>query len=237
MIPVIVLRPQPGCDRTVAAARARGLDARGYPLFAVEPRAWEAPAPDSFDALLIGSGNALRQAGDALHAYPGKPAYAVGATTARAAAAARLEVVATGSGGLQSVLARLRPEHRRLLRLAGEARIALDLPAGCSMVERVVYASEPLAMAPELAALLASPILVLLHSAEAARHFASECARLCVDRSRIAIAALGERIADAAGQGWGALAWCGTPDEPALLALAARMCQEADQPSGTMHAR
>ena len=45
MIPLIVIRPQPGCDASVAAARARGLDAHGFPLFAVRALDWQPPAP------------------------------------------------------------------------------------------------------------------------------------------------------------------------------------------------
>ena len=47
MIPLAIIRPQPGNAATVAAARARGLDAQGFPLFAVTPLAWQAPAASS----------------------------------------------------------------------------------------------------------------------------------------------------------------------------------------------
>jgi uroporphyrinogen-III synthase len=119
MIPVVAIRPQPGCDATVAAARAAGLDARGFPLFEVRPLAWQPPSAESFDALLLGSANALRHAGPPLDGYHGKPAYAVGATTADAASAAGLDVIAVGSGGLKLLLPRLAADHRRLLRLSG----------------------------------------------------------------------------------------------------------------------
>ena len=88
MIPVIVIRPQPGCDATVAAASDMDLEVHGFPLFEVRPLAWEAPDPDEIDALLIGSANALRHAGAALSAFRGKPTYTVGETTAEAARAA-----------------------------------------------------------------------------------------------------------------------------------------------------
>ena len=82
MTPLIVIRPQPGCDASVAAARAFGLVAQGHPLFEVRPLEWDAPDPASFDALLIGSANALRHGGAALAQYRGRPAYVVGETTA-----------------------------------------------------------------------------------------------------------------------------------------------------------
>lgn len=227
MMPAIIIRPQPGCDATVAAARAAGLDARGFPLFAVTPVAWQPPPADTVDAVLLGSANAIRHAGSGLAVLRGKPAYAVGQTTATAARNAGLNVIDTGEGGLQPVLSRVRPEHRRLLRLAGRERIVLTPPAGVEMAECVVYASEPQPMPDELATLLhAGPALVLLHSAEAARHFAASSDARGIARGTIALAVIGPRVAQAAGEGWARLECAPRPGDAALLALAARMCQE-----------
>lgn len=225
MMPVIVLRPEPGCAATVAAARAAGLDARGFALFAVAPVAWQAPSPESFDALLIGSANALRHGGPELGRYRGKPAYAVGETTAQAARAAGLDVAATGSGGLQTVLAGVAPAHARLLRLAGEDRVTLSPPPGIALTERVVYASRPLAMPAPLAQLLRAPALVLLHSAQAARHFAASCDAAGIARGQLALAAIGPRVLAAAGTGWNRIEAAAAPDDAALLALARQMCE------------
>jgi uroporphyrinogen-III synthase len=226
MKPVIVIRPQPGCDATVAAAQALGLAAYGFPLFEVRPVAWYAPPPESFDALLLGSANAPRQAGPALLAYHAKPAYVVGPATAEAARAAGLDIAAVGAGGLKAVLPLLAPGHRRLLRLSGRERVVLTPPRGVSIIERVVYASEPLPLPIALRALLDRPAVVLLHSAEAAHHFAVLCDTHHIPRSTLALAALGPRIARAAGGGWAALAAAGAPNDTALLALARQMCQE-----------
>jgi uroporphyrinogen-III synthase len=227
MIPVIVIRPQPGCDATTAAARAAGMDARGFPLFAVRPVAWDAPPAESFDALLLGSANALRHAGPALDAYRGKPAYAVGATTADAAGAAGLDVAAVGTGGLKSLLPHLAPSHRRLLRLSGRERVMLTPPRGVTIRECVVYASEPLPLPPALAALMRRPALVLLHSAEAAHHFAGLCDAHRIDRAGLRLAAIGPRVAGAAGSGWAAIATADMPSDTAMLALARDLCQDA----------
>jgi len=91
MLPLIVIRPEPGCTATVSAARAAGLDPHGFPLFAVVARSWQAPPPDQFDALLLGSANALRAAGPGLAALRHLPAYCVGETTAAAAREAGLK--------------------------------------------------------------------------------------------------------------------------------------------------
>lgn len=225
MLPVVVIRPEPGCGATVAVARALGLDARGHPLFAVRPVAWEPPAAGDFDGLLLGSANALRHGGDAIAAWAGKPAWVVGQATADAARASGLIVAATGQGGLQTVLDTLAGSGLRLLRLAARQRIVLEPPRGVRIEERIVYASEPCTMTDEMAGLLASPALVLLHSAEAARHFASECDTRALARSRIALATIGPRVAAAAGEGWARIETAARPDDAALLAIAAQMCK------------
>lgn len=226
MIPLVVIRPQPGCDASVAAATKLGLDASGFPLFEVRPCDWELPQPDTFDALLIGSSNALRHGGAALDALKGRPAYAVGETTARACRDAGLEVLATGEGGLQQVLSRLDPAHRRLLRLTGAARVALEPPPGVTVTERIVYASEPVPMPAALAELLRQPAVVMLHSAEAARHFRQQCEADAIDPGLHALACIGPRVADAAGAGWRAVRAATVPSEEALLALCCEMCKE-----------
>lgn len=229
MIPIVVIRPQPGCDATVAAARQIGLQAHGHPLFEVECLPWDAPDARDFDALLIGSANALAHAGPALAGYAGMPAYVVGEKTAEAASAAGLRVAAIGGGGgLQGVLDEVRPPHRRLLRLAGRERIALSPPPGVTLEERLVYASVPRPMPEALAELLALPAIVLLHSGEAARHFAAQCDARGVARDALCLVAIGPRVAEAAGRGWAETAIAETPRDSAMLALARLMCQRAD---------
>jgi uroporphyrinogen-III synthase len=195
-------------------------------LFAVRPRSWQAPLVASYDALVLGSANALRMAGPGLAALHSLPVYAVGEATAAAARAAGLNVVVTGSGGLQAVLGLLTEGHRRLLRLAGEERVPLTLPKGVTMDERVVYASETVAMNAELTALLRNPAIVAVHSAEAARHLTSQCVARGIRRAPLRLAVLAPRIAAACGDGWGEIAVAALPDDKPLLALARQMCQD-----------
>lgn len=228
---LVIIRPEPGAATTLAAARAHGHEALSFPLFKVEPVNWMVPEPETFDAVLIGSANALRHGGAGMLQYHGKPAYAVGATTAKAADAAGLTVVATGSGGMQALFASLAPSHRHLLRLSGQVHVALSPPTGITLIERVVYDSVAQAMPKDLARLLATRALtgavVLLHSAEAAGHFSSECDRLRMPRAHIRLAALGPRIAAAAGSGWMSVASAEKPGDAALLALAGQLCQSS----------
>lgn len=230
LIPALVIRPEPGCSTTVAALQTMRVAARGAPLFAVTPIDWTLPEPASYDALLIGSANALRHGGAELAALRGRPTYAVGATTADAARAAGLEVIATGEGGLQALLAHLAPAHRRLLRLSGRERIELEPPPGITISQVVVYASDPLPMPPEAARALRQPAVIVLHSGEAARHFAGQCDALAIDRSQLHLAAIGSRVLAAAGPGWASVRAAPRPEEQALLALAYDMCQTSHKP-------
>ncbi len=226
MKPVIIIRPQPGASATLAAARAMNLNAHVFPMFQVHPMPWDMPDAESFDALLLGSANAVRHGGAALSTYAGKPTYAVGEITAQTARDAGLDVIQTGTGGLQDVLGTLTPDHRRLLRLAGKQRVELTAPNGVSITECEVYSSDPLPMPGELTKILARPALVMLHSAEAARHFAASCETRGIDRSMVMLACIGPRVADAAGNGWQDVRAAAESSEKALLALAREMCKE-----------
>jgi uroporphyrinogen-III synthase len=224
MTRVVVLRPEPGNAATCTAARALGLDPYAAPLFATGPVGWQCPAPPPPDGLLIGSAAVFAHGGDALTALRAVPVHAVGATTARAAHAAGFTVATTGSGGLQAVVDTL--PAGQYLRLAGEAHVPLTLPAGVSVETIVVYAARPLALNDDAATLIArEPVVALLHSAEAARHFAAECDRLNLARDHIALACLGPRIVPAAGPGWRTVHVAATPDDQAVLFLARQMCQ------------
>ena len=223
-LPIVAIRPEPGCSATVALAAKAGLAIEPWPLFEVRPLAWD-PAPDGVEGLLLGSANAVRQAGPGLDAYRGMAAYAVGRATAAAAEAAGLRIGAVGRGGLQPLLDTLRPPLT-LLRLAGEEHVPLRRPLGIVIETRIVYRNAPLPLPGGLAETLRQGALVLLHSAAAARHLAVECDRAGVPRGGVALAALGPRIAEAAGAGWRECRAAAEPHDAALLALVRDMCHE-----------
>jgi len=223
--PVLTIRPQPGCAQTVAAGSLVGLAIEPCPLFEIRPLAWDPPPPERIDALLFGSANAVRHGGPALDGFRGKPAYAVGEATAAVAQAAGFTVAAAGRGNLQTLLDTL-PSPLTLLRLPGAEHMPLACPPGIAVETRIAYESVPLPLPAVTAALLSNGALVLLHSAAAARHFAGECDRLGVPRAGVSLAALGPRIAAAAGEGWRAVRSAAEPREAALLALAHQMCHD-----------
>lgn len=222
---VLAIRPEPGCSATLGAGRAAGLSIEGCPLFEIRPLAWDAPPADSIDGLLLGSANAVRHGGTALESYRSKPVYAVGSATAAAAEAAGFTVAAIGPGVLQKLVDKLAPPLR-LLRLTGAEHVPLAPPQGIEVIVRVGYESVPAPLPNALAERLRGGALVLLHSAAAARHFAAECDRHGVSRDALRIAALGPRIAAAAGEGWGEVRSAAEPSEAEILALTRQMCQE-----------
>ena len=192
-----------------------GLKPVPCPLFEVEAVAWAAPEPRTFDFVLFTSANAPRHGGDQLASLTTLPALAVGQATAEAARAAGFRVVKTGEAGIDSLLAAL-PGSQRLIHLTGvEHRVAVTAHA----IETVViYHSIELA-APVIPS---GGLVALVHSPRAAARFA-EVAR---DRAGITIAAISAAAAAACGHGWNNVAIAEQPSDGALLALAARLCQD-----------
>ena len=224
MTQVIAIRPEPGLSASLNAGRDLGLEITGTPLFEIRGLDWDVPDPERFDALLIGSANAIRHGGENLQAFLRKPAYVVGKSTESAARAAGFSIASVGSGGLQGVLDAVEPPVR-LLRIAGAEHVPLTPPEGVSFETVIAYESVPLPLDAAMFAGNIGRLIVLLHSAAAAEHFAAECARLGIARSGIEIAVLGPRIASAAGKEWRAILVSPRPNGADLLAMVRGLCQ------------
>lgn len=221
-LPLVVIRPEPGNAATCAAARALGLNPAGFPLFDVAPLPWQVPE-GPFDAILAGSANVFRHGGDQLAGLRAVPVIAVGATTAQAARDAGFAVARIGEGGLQPVVADLPPGN--YLRIAGEDRVELTPREGVRIATAVAYAAHKSPILSALAHILRKGAVVLLHSGEAARHFADECQRLEILRESLHLACLAPRIAAMAGAGWATIATAPERTDAMLLETARRMCQ------------
>jgi len=193
-LPLIVLRPEPGCAATVARAAALGLDAHGCPLFAIEARGWTPPPADAFSALLLTSANAVRHGGAALHRYRSLPVWAVGEATAEAAREAGFTIAATGDAGAQALVERMRGQADQILWLCGEQRSAIAAPVA-TITALPVYAARRIEPAPQLAALLAEPAVAMVHSARAGKALGE----LVGERAALSIAAIGAPPAVPAG--------------------------------------
>ena len=226
-----IIRPEPGWRASAEAAGALGIAVDGHPMFRVEAAEWEAPDPSDFDAILAGSANVFRHGGPQLKQLTSLRVHAVGRTTADAADNAGFPIAGIGSGGLQSMIDDFQTGSgagtKRLLRLCGEERVALSPPDGSTIEERVLYRTVALPMERGLADRLARGGIVALHSGAAAAHFRDRCLEARLDLSRISVAALGPRIAAMAGPGWQSIHIPETPNDTALLALIAPLCQSA----------
>ena len=215
---VLVLRPEPGASATVKRARECGLDAVAVPLFEIEALHWAAPEPSGFDGLLLTSANAVRCAGEQLRTLRGLKTFAVGEATAQAACDAGCDVAAVGDSGAERLLGSVDPDLQ-LLHLCGEDRTDLG-GAQQQITPVVVYRSKPVD-APNLSSVPRS--VALIHSPRAGERFAE----LVRDRASVAIAAISAAAAEAVGDGWERVEAADQPSDDALLALAARLCNNS----------
>lgn len=166
----------------------------------------------------------FRTGGEGLSKLSKLPVHAVGKSTAQLAKASGFSVELVGERGLQSVLDQLPNGQHRLLRLGGEARVELDPPEGVTVDEVIVYRVSGTTISSDLSGILATDCIVLLHSAEAGKHFASEVDRLAIARGNITIVTLGPRISAVVGGGWAGVNTAEAPNDAALLALARQLC-------------
>ena len=214
-----VVRPEPGASATVERARAIGLDAFALPLFEVAAIAWEVPPAAQFDALLLTSANAVRHGGAGLDELRGLPVHAVGEATAAAARAAGFEIASCGDGGVERLLEALPPDLR-LLHLCGEHRTAVKPRQ--KIIALPVYRSTQLPAPEALHEIDGQAVAV--HSPRAGQRLAELVDQAGIDRAAIRIAAISPAAAAAAGAGWDRIEVAETPADAALLALAARLC-------------
>ncbi|MDZ7282448.1 uroporphyrinogen-III synthase [Sphingomonas sanguinis] len=211
---VVVVRPEPGHAATIAALQEVGLEARSLPLFSARAVDWTPPEPDTVDALLFTSAQGVRLAGSALDPIRHKPVIAVGPATAAAAREAGLAVVLTGAADAATVVAQARAQgFERLLHLAGRDRVETGAMA------RIVYAADPVAVAPDAIAALAGQI-VLLHSARAAARLAELVEQAGLLRATVSLVAISAKTAAAAGSGWRIVAIAEGPRDDAMVAAA-----------------
>jgi uroporphyrinogen-III synthase len=196
-----------------------GLDALAVPLFRIEPIEWQAPEPAGFDGLLLTSANAVRHGGDQLETLRGLPVYAVGEASAEAARAAGFDIAGSGEAGVERLLGSI-DGGLRLLHLCGEHRMAVEATQAITAVP--VYRSAELPAPAGLARIAGQTAAV--HSPRAGRRLAELVDEAGVDRSTIRIAAISDAAVAAMSGGWDACEAAERPDDRALLALAARLC-------------
>ncbi len=220
MRPLVIVRPEPGATATARAAGDLGLSTIVMPLFAVRPLDWERPDARHFDALLLTSANAVRNAGEGLERYRRLPAHCVGEATAAAARQAGLAVESVGPGTIDPLLASL-PTRLRLLHLCGAHRRE-PAPPSQQITVVPVYEAVELPAGERVAELEGA--VVAVHSPRAAERVARVVEDAGLDRGRIAIVAISPEAGRGAGGGWSAVEIAPEPSDRAILAIAARLC-------------
>ena len=228
MKPLVIVRPEPGASATAQAVRQLGLQPLVMPLFEILPLEWHPPGADGFDALLFTSANAIRHGGRGLDALSSLPAHCVGEATARAASDMGFEVASVGSGRVDSLLDSL-PAELRLLHLGGFHRREPNAPRQ-SIHVIPVYAAGELAVPEGFREV--EDCVIAVHSPRSAARVGGLVDELGLRRGRIALAAISPEAAEAAGTGWEAALPARTPDDSALLAIAAELCKNPRRWSG-----
>jgi len=224
MTPLLVLRPEPGAAATLARAIAAGWHAIAAPLFTIAAETWDAPDPSGHDALMLTSAQAVRHAGAALALYRALPVYAVGEATGVAAMEAGFADIRMGDADAALLVTMMvRDGIKHPLHLAGREHRILDA-APIPIARRIVYAADPVTELPAAArAAIDARAVALIHSQRAGAVFADLLTKAGIDPGTVRIAA----ISGAAGAGaWRAVKIAEAPNDVALLAAAARLCEK-----------
>jgi len=234
-VAVLVTRPHPDNETTLASLRARGFDALAAPMLRFEPLPFHDDDGTHYDAVMLTSANALRAIDLTGSRLLRLPLFAVGAHTADAARAAGFGEVLMAKGDAIAlrdlVLARVDAgalaKAARLLYLAG-ADLSRDLAGelgqkGLTVVTRTTYRMAPVASFPRevTEAFLANRITAVLHYSrrsalaflDAVRARGLEISALALPQCCIS-AAVASVLRDA---GATQVAVAARPDESALL--------------------
>lgn len=212
---LLITRPQPGADATMARVKAAGHEALLMSLFEVQPVDWQTPSVQDYDGLLFTSANAVRQAGPQLEPFAHLPVLAVGQVTADSALRAGLTVSQTGGAGVEALLSHA--GNRRLLWLAGEDQTDLHAPPTVEVDIRIVYRSAARPAPEDFHLMILQADYILLHSARAAIHLSAILTDQGIEKAELSIGVLSEGIAQAAGGGWKSVHVAESPNDAALL--------------------
>ena len=224
MTPLLVLRPEPGAAATAARAIAAGWHVIAAPLFTTAAEPWDAPDAGEHDALMLTSAQAVRHAGAALNLYRALPVYAVGEATGVAAMEAGFADIRMGDADAALLVTMMvRDGIKHPLHLAGREHRILDA-APIPIARRIVYAADPVTELPAAArAAIDARAVALIHSQRAGAVFADLLTKAGIDPGTVRIAAISGAAAAGA---WRAVKIAEAPNDVALLAAAARLCEK-----------
>ncbi|WP_448582189.1 uroporphyrinogen-III synthase [Thermaurantiacus sp.] len=226
---LLVTRPEPEASATVAAARLAGFSALAAPLLRIRPVAVPSGAARlAPDAVLMTS---ARSAALLRAALPGlalaTPVFAVGPRTAAAARAAGFKAVsATATDGQAALDAAVAAGHRCILHARGIDHRQLRVPPAVMLAPLPLYQARAVASLPAPARrALAAGAITLLFSPRTADLFRRLVERAGLLPEGLAIVALSEAVAAAAGAGWRGIEVAHRPQTAEVLAAARRLWQ------------
>lgn len=242
IVRMLVTRPEPDAQATLARLDALGIAATAAPLMVRQTLDASLPPPDGFTAMVLTSANAVRSLLErgVLEHYRHLPVFAVGDRTAREASEAGFERVSSAAGAFQDLV-----NAMTIARVPGpifyptgkhqSADLAKALaPLGVMVATAKIYdmvATD--ALPDQVLAELGSEIgAVLAYSRRSAEIFATLAASLQREkRSKLAMLCLSESVAEPLLEArFSRISLADRPDEDAMMALALAFAREQTTP-------
>ncbi len=242
IVKMLVTRPEPDAQATLARLDALGIDAVAAPVMVRQTLDASLPPPDGFTAMVLTSANAVRALAErgVLEQYRHLPVFAVGDRTAREASEAGFERVSSAAGALQDLvnamtIARMRGPIFYPTGKHQSADLAKALaPLGVMVATAKIYDMVAIGALPaQILAELGGEIgAVLAYSRRTAEIFATLATSLPRDkRSRLAMLCLSETVAEPLLEArFSRISLADRPDEDAMMALALAFAREQTGP-------
>lgn len=242
IVKMLVTRPEPDAQATLARLDALGISALAAPVMVRQTLDASLPPPDGFTAMVLTSANAVRALAErgVLEQYRHLPVFAVGDRTAREASEAGFERVSSAAGALQDLvnamtIARMRGPIFYPTGKHQSADLAKALaPLGVMVATAKIYDMVAIEALPDqiLAELGGEIGAVLAYSRRSAEIFATLAAGLPRDRrSRLAMLCLSETVAEPLLEArFSRISLADRPDEDAMMALALAFAREQTGP-------
>lgn len=239
---MLVTRPEPDAQATVARLGALGIAAIATPLMVRETLDTGLPPPDGFTAMVLTSANAVRALADrnVLDRYRHLPVFAVGDRTAREASDAGFERVSSAAGAMRDLVNAMDiagmhgpifyPAARHQ---SGDLARALA-PLGIMVVTAKVYdmvAADaiPAEILGDLGNEVGAVLAYSRRSAEIFAHLAESLSR--ERRNKLALLCLSETVAEPLLDArFGRISLADRPNEKAMMALALAFAREQTGP-------
>ncbi|WP_354065835.1 uroporphyrinogen-III synthase [Devosia sp. 2618] len=239
---MLVTRPEPDAQSTLARLTALGIDAVAAPLMVRQTLDTSLPPPDGFTAMVLTSANAVRAMTDrgVVDHYRHLPVFAVGDRTAMEANQAGFARVSSAAGAFQDLI-----NAMTIARVPGpifypagkhqSADLAKALaPLGVMVATSMLYEMVAVDTLPEavLAGLGGDITAVLAYSRRSAAIFADLANGLERERrSRVAMLCMSEAVAEPLlGAHFNRISLADWPDEDAMMALALAFAREQTGP-------